>query len=135
MSKVFVDTWAWLALLNDRDQQNRIAQKALVRLHEEKRQLVTSEFVLMEVADALSAPNLRERTVAFVNELRQNPMVQIFRASELLWQSAWELYSSRPDKGWGLTDCTSFVIMEQQEIRLAFTGDRHFTQAGFEQVA
>ena len=32
---------------------------------------------------------------------------------------------------WSLTDCTSFVIMEQMEISEALTPDRHFEQAGF----
>lgn len=37
----------------------------------------------------------------------------------------------RLDKGWGLTDCTSFVVMEQEQITEAFTSDQHFEQAGF----
>jgi predicted nucleic acid-binding protein len=41
------------------------------------------------------------------------------------------LYESRLDKDWGLTDCTSFVVMQQRGITEAFTSDRHFEQAGF----
>ena len=29
----------------------------------------------------------------------------------------------------GLTDCISFVVMEEQNLRDALTGDHHFTQA------
>ncbi|MCU0535569.1 MAG: hypothetical protein MUD14_16890 [Hydrococcus sp. Prado102] len=43
----------------------------------------------------------------------------------------WLLYKQRPDKGWSLTDCISFVVMEQLKIKQAFTCDRHFEQAGF----
>ncbi len=32
---------------------------------------------------------------------------------------------------WALTDCISFVVMEERELTLAATGDRHFRQAGF----
>jgi uncharacterized protein len=39
--------------------------------------------------------------------------------------------ASRPDKDWSLTDCISFVVMKDEGIREALTGDRHFTQAGF----
>jgi len=42
-----------------------------------------------------------------------------------------ELYAERPDKGWSLTDCISFVVMRQQGITQALTGDHHFEQAGF----
>jgi uncharacterized protein len=41
------------------------------------------------------------------------------------------LYQSRTDKAWGLTDCISFVVMQQNNLTDAVTGDRHFVQAGF----
>jgi predicted nucleic acid-binding protein len=36
------------------------------------------------------------------------------------------------DKGWSLTDCSSFILMEQERLTAALTYDRHFTQAGFQ---
>jgi hypothetical protein len=42
-----------------------------------------------------------------------------------------QLYAQRPDKEWSLTDCISFVVMTQEGIFDALTGDRHFEQAGF----
>jgi predicted nucleic acid-binding protein len=35
------------------------------------------------------------------------------------------------DKDWGITDCTSFEVMQMFNIRKAFTGDKHFAQAGY----
>jgi len=52
-----------------------------------------------------------------------------FQKSQL--ERAQGLFCSRADKSWSLTDCTSFVIMEDRGIRDALTGDRHFEQAGF----
>ncbi len=40
-------------------------------------------------------------------------------------------YESRPDKDWSLTDCTSFIVMNEFNISNALTGDHHFEQAGF----
>jgi predicted nucleic acid-binding protein len=40
-------------------------------------------------------------------------------------------YESRPDKAWSLTDCISFVVMNQHGLTEALTGDHHFEQAGF----
>jgi predicted nucleic acid-binding protein len=41
------------------------------------------------------------------------------------------LYDARPDKKWTLTDCISFVVMQERGITEALTGDQHFEQAGF----
>lgn len=58
MRKVFVDTVAWLALLNISDGLHTPAQQMMHDLRQQNVQLVTTEFVLIEVADALSAPSL-----------------------------------------------------------------------------
>jgi hypothetical protein len=57
--------------------------------------------------------------------------------SDVFHQDAIELAKSlkttraRPDKEWGLTDCVSFVVMQQMSITDALTTDDHFRQAGF----
>lgn len=51
--------------------------------------------------------------------------------SRSLFDRGIELYNARDDKDWSLTDCISFVVMEEHGIKEALTGDRHFEQAGF----
>lgn len=129
--KVFVDTATWIALLNTKDDLHSVAIKVRDRLQQQKASLVTTEFILIEVADALCSSDLRQKTVNFINRLRQVKNLQIVPVSEALLAKGWALYSQRPDKDWGLTDCISFVVMTQAEITQAFTSDRHFEQAGF----
>ena len=131
MLKVFVDTVAWIALLNVNDVLHEQARQVMVALRWQNTRLITTEFVLLEVADALSAPSIRPQTVAFIEGLRWLPILQIVPASQSLLAAGWALYSQRSDKDWGLTDCTSFVIMTQEQITQAFTSDHHFEQAGF----
>ncbi len=130
MIPVFVDTAAWIAVINVRDALHVRAQSVYEGLVRRKVPLVTSDFVLLEVADALSAPLLRLHTIAFINRMRRG-MVEIVPLSEELMMKGWALYCQRPDKEWGLTDCTSFVLMQEEGISEAFTSDHHFTQAGF----
>jgi predicted nucleic acid-binding protein len=49
--------------------------------------------------------------------------------SELI-DAAVQLYRTRPDKDWSLTDCLSFVVMERRHLTEALTTDGHFEQAG-----
>jgi len=129
--KVFVDTAAWIALLNVSDALHSRAKQVMNELIQQNVLLVTTEFVLLEVADALSIPAIRSQTVAFINGLRQLSILEIIPISQTLLVESWTLYSQRLDKEWGLTDCTSFVVMTQEKITQAFTSDRHFEQAGF----
>jgi predicted nucleic acid-binding protein len=128
---VFVDTVAWIALLNRSDALRPRTLEVMATLRQQKTHLVTTELVLLEVADALSAPRFRAQVVAFIDGLRQSGVTQIIPAGQDLLDAGWELYRRRPDKEWGLTDCTSFVVMEQQQITQAVTSDQHFEQGGF----
>ncbi len=103
-------------------------------MRRQQTQLVTTEFVLLEVADALSARSLRSKTVAFVAGLRRMAVLEIVPASSGVFDGGWQLYAARPDKDWGLTDCTSFWVMDQRAIVDVFTSDHHFTQAGFHKL-
>jgi predicted nucleic acid-binding protein len=129
--KVFVDTAAWIALINSSDDLHTRARQQMSTLREQRMFLVTTEFVLLEVADALSEPERRAKTVAFIDGLRRLAVLQILPASSGLFAAGWTRYSERPDKEWGLTDCISFVVMEQENLTQAFTSDHHFEQAGF----
>ena len=56
-------------------------------------------------------------------------MVEISPGDE---QRGWDLYGGRRDKSWGMTDCTSMIVMQDRQIVQVLTADRHFEQAGFE---
>ncbi|MBE9089049.1 type II toxin-antitoxin system VapC family toxin [Microcystis aeruginosa LEGE 11464] len=131
MRKVFVDTAAWIALINVDDVFHEQAKRVKANLQQQKCQLITTDFVLLEVADALVSPKIRSQTIRFINHLNNLIGLQIIPLNKSLFDEGWKLYSQRLDKDWGLTDCISFVIMQQEVITLAFTSDRHFEQAGF----
>jgi hypothetical protein len=69
--------------------------------------------------------------VRLVETLRADPACTIVPPSPELFNAGLSLYAERSDKGWTLTDCISFVVMQQYGITEALTGDRHFEQAGF----
>jgi len=128
MTKVFADTFFFLALLNPRDAAHSQAVAAARAL---RGPLVTTAWVLTELADAMSAPENRQEFVSALNDLRANPAVIIVPPQTALFEAGIRLYAHRPDKDWSLTDCISFVVMSDEGLTEALTGDRHFEQAGF----
>ena len=129
--KVFVDTSAWIALINSSDNLAAKAKQILVRLNQQQVILVTTEFILLEVADALCKTHLRQKTYAYIHGIKQVPdIIKIIPLEQSLLEKGWGIYHQYSDKDWGLTDYISFVVMRQEGITEAFTSDRHFEQAG-----
>lgn len=94
--------------------------------------MVTTAWVLAEVADAFASTHLREVVPAFLDELRSDPDCTIIEPTMTQFDLGMKLYEKRNDKQWSLTDCISFHIMKEMDIHSALTGDHHFAQAGFE---
>ena len=93
--------------------------------------LITTRAVLIEIGNALSKPRYRQAAVRLLNALELDPQVEIIPLTEELYGRAFQLYRERPDKKWSLTDCLSFVVMEERQMTQALTADDDFRQAGF----
>ncbi|ELR99102.1 type II toxin-antitoxin system VapC family toxin [Gloeocapsa sp. PCC 73106] len=77
MTKAFVDTAAWIALINVDDAFYEQATRVRATLQKQKCYLVTTDFVLLEVADALVSPKIRSQTIRFINRLKNLVGLQI----------------------------------------------------------
>lgn len=131
MTETFVDAAAWIALLNLRDSLHDKAKLKFHRLRNDNSRLVTTEYVLLELANTLSSPDFRGKVSVMITGLLESEDVEIIPGDSDLFLAGFDLYNSRPDKGWSLVDCASFVVMQRRKITDAFTSDRHFEQAGF----
>ena len=131
MNGVFADTGYWIALFNPRDQLHAKAVTASQVL--QGRQIVTSQMVLTEFLNhyaALGQP-FRQRAVQVVRSFQSNVDVEIVPQTDGQFAAALTLYAQRLDKEWGITDCASFLIMQERGIVEALAHDDHFQQAGF----
>ena len=95
------------------------------------REVVTTAWVLTELADAMCAPAKRGLSALLLRRLRLSKTVRIIGADDALFWRGLEFYERRSDKEWSLTDCISFVVMSEEGLTEALTADRHFQQAGF----
>ncbi|MBI4623859.1 MAG: type II toxin-antitoxin system VapC family toxin [Verrucomicrobia bacterium] len=131
MKTVFADTAFFLALVNARD---HLHPQAAALNESPPGPMLTTEWVLIELGDALAIPSGRERFSRLVATLRSQPDVEIVPASHELFEGGCALFARRADKEWSLTDCTSFVVMQERGLSAALTSDQHFEQAGFQRL-
>jgi len=127
--RLFLDTAFIQALLNPRDAYHNQAKQLFPRIRAATEVWIT-EAIFTEVGNALSAFN-RDGAVQFIQQCYRTDNIKVVSVNTELLMQALALYQSRSDKSWGLTDCVSFVVMQQQNLTDAVTGDRHFVQAGF----
>ena len=126
--RVFADAFFWIALLNRRDEYHEKAKTYAQNFHG---QMLTTQWVLAEVADAMAASRARQFIRSFIHELAANPAVTVLEANAGLFHRGIDLCDKRPDKNWSLTDYISFVVMREMKLSEALTGYHHFAQAGF----
>jgi len=130
-NEVFLDISYAIALASQRDQHHARAEALAERLERERFWLVTTRAVFLEIGSALSRQRFRSAAVALLDSLEHDPNVEIVPLSESLYARAFQLYRDRLDKEWGLTDCLSFVVMQDHNLTGTLTTDEHYRQAGF----
>jgi predicted nucleic acid-binding protein len=128
MTAVFADTFFYVALLSRRDNRHRLA---LDRAQQRRTRIITTQFVLLEVANFCRSPRDRERFAFFARMLDTNRQTTIIPCDSTWFRRGLERFASRLDKERSLTDCISFVVMEEHGLTEALTDDHHFEQAGF----
>lgn len=125
---VFADAYYWLAIANPLDGAH---EKALQFSLGYAGRLLTTEWVLAETCDGLSALRVRHLIKRMRVHWNDDADLIIVEASHDWFLRGLNLHGDRPDKEWSLTDCISFEVMREHGVTEALTGDRHFSQAGF----
>ena len=127
--RLFLDKVFIQALLNQRDHYHAQA-KAFLPQVKAAAEVWLTEAILIEVGNALSAYN-RRLAQNFIAQCYQTQNMKVVTVDTSLLMRGLQLYEQRQDKTWGLTDCISFVVMQEQGLLEAVTADIHFVLAGF----
>jgi predicted nucleic acid-binding protein len=110
-NEVFVDTSFFIALLNNKDKFHHKAITLQKQLSANKAKKFTSEYVLLELGDGLSSLRFRHLAVQILERIYQDDSFEIIAISSEIFTKTLKLFKTRPDKEWGMTDCSSFIIM------------------------
>ena len=134
---LFVDTWAFLGLLDKKDQDHEIARKAVTRAVADSVELVTTDYVLAETITLLSRrlPGQIAKTMPQLFRFHKEACIFTQRISSSRFSDAAQLrilYADKPSISF--VDLTSMVVMKDMHIEGIITRDRDFlaVNMGFE---
>ncbi len=132
---IFVDTGAWFALkaADDRFHDDAIAfyDELVTGRHGS---LIVSDYVLDETATLLMSAKGGEIANSFLDEVLNSKSVRLIWVDPQLFHRAVRSFKSNSPRGCSFTDCTSFELMTELNIKQAFAFDQHFSEAGFNQL-
>jgi len=128
---VFVDTGAWFAAADKTDQYHAKASAHLKKLIKNKNPLITSNLVIHETLMLLSRKVSKNAAIKFLDYIFNDDMIEIWQADETIDQKAFSIFKKYKEHDFSIADCVSFVLMTENDIKNAFTFDKHFKTMKF----
>ena len=129
--RIFVDTSAWFALYDRRDDAHGNATRFWYELKRQPARLVTSDYIFSEAITLTRARGGHTAACRLGEFLQKSAVVELAEVTSPVRAQAWDLFVRHADKDFSFTDCTSFVIMRELNMTNAFAFDEHFAQMGF----
>ena len=132
---IFVDTGAWIALLNQRDQHHRDAVAVLEGLQQQQIRLLTTDYVIDETVTRLRYDTNHALAVTFLDRIELLVETEILTIAEIdknVFVEAKALFCQYDSVQLSFTDCTSFVICRVNNVSEAFAFDHHFPIMGID---
>lgn len=132
MTRVFIDTSAFVALRNPGEREHKAARSALEQLVAQRAPLFTSSYVFSETYTALLVRVGRREAITWGRQMRAGAAIEIVTIDDEVADEAWRLLEEHADKAWSQVDATSFALMDREGSTAAFAFDRHFEQRGLQ---
>ncbi len=132
---IFVDTGAWIAISNPRDQHHREAMAIYNDLRYREIQLLTTDYVIDETVTRLRYDESHRMAVLFlryIEHLESATDVILVTIDSDLFLKAKALFSQYDSARLSFTDCTSFVVCRENRVVEAFAFDQHFPVMGID---
>ena len=126
----FLDTSAFIAILDADDAWHRAADEFWKQLVNEESLLITSNYVVVEVCAVAQRRLGLEAVRTFQVDIL--PIIRIWWVDEPTHLAAMSALLMAGRRQLSLVDCTSFEIMRRVGVVRAFAFDRHFVEQGFE---
>lgn len=129
---IFIDTAAFLAVLNANDQFHTAARQVWDEILASDVALFSSNYVILEATALLQHRFGIEAVRLF--EVDILPIVEIGWVNETIHKQGMSALLAANRRSLSLVDCTSFEIMRQVGLDTVFTFDPHFRELGFKVI-
>ena len=130
MMRIFVDTSAWFALNNRKDQYHKKARDFVGRLKSSPAIFLTTDYIVDETLTLLRFKVSHREAAAFLRIFSRSRQIVREQVTPDQLKRAEEIFLRCRDKFWSFTDCVSFAFMEERRLEDAFTFDSNFSQFG-----
>jgi len=127
--EIFVDTGAWVALADVRDQHHQRASAVYPSLLKRYR-LVTHNLIVAEAYILIRLALGHAAAITFLDSL-SSPRILLVRSDAALEADAVKILKKYRDQTFSYADAVSFALMRRRGINEAFAFDKHFATAGF----
>ncbi len=127
---IFIDTSAFLAVLDESDKYHKSAQPFCTQIINEEDVLICHNYILVETSAVL----LRRIGMKAVRVFEQDivPVLHIIWMTKEVHSAAVSTHLMANRRSLSLVDCVSFEVMHRTGVRKAFAFDRHFKEYGYE---
>ncbi len=129
---IFVDSGAWYALATPSDPDHNSAKVFAASVAEP---FVTSDYIVDELLTLFTVRRRKANCIEWIRDVLVRGGTELVRVSDEDFNHATEVYQHFADKEWSFTDCTSYVLVQRLQIKVAFSFDHHFRQFGIVDVA
>jgi predicted nucleic acid-binding protein len=126
----FLDTSALYAVISKYDPHHRNAKERWVSLIQEGEELVSNNYVILEILSLLQKRLGIEVVRAFLNDIY--PLLRIAWLDEAQHQQAISALLAANRRELSLVDCASFITMRHLGLRAVFAFDPQFAEQGFD---
>lgn len=131
---IFVDTSAWLALVYKNDKNHLKAVNSYKEILKIGYLVISTDYVLDETITRIRYDLGFEEAVQFIDQIKEaanNDFLRIERVEEKNFKKAVSLFKKYEDQLFSFTDCTSFIICRENNIKEVFAFDKDFLTMGF----
>ncbi len=124
---IFVDTAAWIALLNRKEENHGVAVAIYSNLRRHRKPLLTTDYVINETVTRLRPISSKAfQFLDFIGRAEKTDVLTVSIVNRPIFEESKRLFS-KYNGIFSFTECTSLAFCRQHEILEVFAFNQNFT--------